>query len=270
MNMRKDKPLVSVLICSYNAERFIETTITSVLCQAYLNIELLILDNNSCDKTVETIKKITDKDKRVKLFIKKTNSGPYPGLNFLLECAKGKYIAINDHDDIWHKDKLSKQIEFLERYKEYVGCGSAIINWYEKYNRYFYRSQQSDASIAWHTSLVFRNKGFHYDLSVKIATDFYFMRNILCSRKKLIYNFQEPLVLRRIFRGNQNLSGRWMKNRSVMDILGLKIGLFDKLALLNRYVLPQELVERVVLWKYKNTIPSKYKESAERLLENII
>ena len=268
--MRKDKPLVSVLICSYNAERFIETTITSVLCQAYLNIELLILDNNSCDKTVEIIKKMADQDRRMRLFIKKTNIGPYPGLNFLLECAKGKYIAINDHDDIWHKDKLLEQIEFLEKYKEYVGCGSAIINWYEKYDRHFYRSQLSNASIAWHTSLVFRNKGFRYDLSIKIATDFYFMRNILCSHKKLIYNFQEPLVLRRIFMGNQNLSGRWMKNRSVMDILGLKIGLFDKLALLNRYLLPQELVERVVLWKYRNTIPSKYKESAERLLENVI
>ena len=92
--------LVSVLICSYNAEAFIESTVNSVLGKTYKKIELLILDNASSDNTVQILKNIKKKDSRLVIFTKKENVGAYPGLNFLLDKAKGSYIAINDHDDI--------------------------------------------------------------------------------------------------------------------------------------------------------------------------
>lgn len=270
-----EKPLVSVLICTYNAEKFIESTLLSVLKQTYSNIEILILNNASSDKSLDIINKFkilnsqSQSNSKINILNLQKNTGPYEGLNLLLNKAKGAYIAINDHDDIWHPDKLEKQINFLEKNKEYVGCGSAIINWYGKYNKKIYRSQPEKSDIAWHTSLVFRNNNFRYDTSVKIGTDFYFMKNVLCENKKLIYNFQEPLVLRRIFAGKQNLSGQWMKKIAFLDIFKLQIGWFDKIALLNRYVLPQEWVERMIVWGYGDTIPSHYEDYAKTLFSMI-
>lgn len=266
-----EKPLVSVLICTYNAEKFIESTLFSVLNQTYKKIEVLVLDNASTDKTLDIINKLqtlnskSQSNPKFQIINSRKNFGPYEGLNLLLNKAKGEYIAINDHDDIWQSGKLEKQIKFLETHHEYIGCGMAIINWHEKYDKYIYRTQPEKSDIAWHTSLVFRNNKYRYDTSVKIGTDFYFMKNILCGNKKLIYNFQEPLVLRRIFAGKQNLSGQWMKKISFMDIINLKIGWFDKLALFNRYVVPQEWVERMVVWRYSNNIPREYEDYTKTL-----
>ena len=254
------QPSVSVLCCSYNAEQFIEKTIRSVLNQTYKNFEILVLDNASTDKTVGLLRHIQKTDSRLVIISSKINYGPYPGLNLLLGKAKGTYVAINDHDDIWHPEKLKRQVIFLEKHNNFMGCGSAIINWYEKYNTYFYRSQQNKATIAWHTSLVFHNSGYRYDITVKLATDFYFMKNILCKNEKRIYNFQEPLVLRRIFKESNNLSGKWMKKMSLIEIIRLNVGVMDKLALFNRRIFPQEWVEWAVMRIFTNNIPGKYKE----------
>ncbi|MFA5136542.1 MAG: glycosyltransferase family A protein [Patescibacteria group bacterium] len=254
----KNKPLVSVLVCSYNAEQFILPTLRSVLDQTYREMEVLIWDNASHDLTTQLINELSQKDKRLQLYKSEKNIGPYAGLNRLLEKAKGEYIAINDHDDIWHSAKLEKQIAYLEQNPGYTGCGSAIINWYEKYNTTFYRSQPVRSDIAWHTSLVFRNGGYRYDASVPVGTDFYFMKNILSKNKKVIYNSQEPMVMRRIFKDSSNLSGKWMKKAPVSSIFKLKIGLFDRLALLNRRLFSQNWVEWMVVQFYKNNIPKKY------------
>lgn len=254
----KNKPLVSVLVCSYNAEKFILSTLRSVLDQTYKEMEVLVWDNASHDLTTQLINQLSQKDKRLQLYKSAQNIGPYAGLNRLLEKAKGDYIAINDHDDIWHPAKLEKQVVYLMKYSGYVGCGSAIINWYEKYNATFYRSQPVRSDIAWHTSLLFRNDGYRYNASVPVGTDFYFMKNILCKNKKVIHNFQEPMVMRRIFKDSGNLSGKWMKKVPVSSIFKLKIGLFDRLALLNRRLFSKDWVEWMVVQFYKSHIPEKY------------
>lgn len=247
------EPLVSVLICSYNAEAFIESTVQSVLGQTYRNIELLVLDNGSTDTTVKLLEQMQNADSRLIIIASKTNHGAYPGLNFLLEKAQGEYIAINDHDDIWHSEKLEKQIEYLKKYKGYVGCGTAIINWYEEFQKGILRTQPKEFTIAWHTSLVYRNEGFRYDTSKTVGTDFFFMQNILCKNGKKIHNFPEPYVLRRIWKGQKNLSSAWMKKMKYREIFNLKIPIFDKLALLNRKFLPSSLIE----WLLLNSIHKK-------------
>lgn len=244
------KNLLSILICSYNAERFIESTVNSILNQTYRNFELLVLDNASTDKTVEVLEKIQKKDKRLVVFAHKTNLGAYPGLNYLLDRAKGTYIAINDHDDIWHPDKLEKQIDYLEKHKGAVGCGTAILNWYEEYNKGILRTQPAEHTVAWHTSLVYRNNGYRYDTSYPVGTDFYFMKNILCADGAKLHNLSEPYVFRRIWKGQKNLSSNWMKKMNIASILTLRVPFIDKFALLMRRLLPPHLIE----WALFNVI----------------
>ena len=106
-----ENPLVSILIVTYNAEKTIWWTLASIFDQTYKNYEILILDNNSTDKTVETIKTLNNP--KIKVFSENQNLWPYKWLNYLLDYSKWKYVAIQDHDDIWYKEKIEKLIIFL-------------------------------------------------------------------------------------------------------------------------------------------------------------
>lgn len=112
--MIKKEPLVSIITPSYNAERYIEDTINSVLKQSYSNFEMLIVDDNSTDNTRKIVEKYSKQDKRIKLFILSEKGGASEARNKALKEAKGKYIAFLDSDDLWKPEKLEKQINFME------------------------------------------------------------------------------------------------------------------------------------------------------------
>jgi glycosyltransferase involved in cell wall biosynthesis len=175
------------------------------------------------------------------------NLGANGGLNYLLEKATGKYVAIQDHDDIRHPVKVGTQEEILEGNGSYVGCGTAIVNYYEKYDTFLLRRQPRLSRVAWHTSLVFGNSDRRYNSEVRVANDFHFMKHVLCANRRRIYNMDEPYVLRRIRADNSNLSGRWISLRNIGQILRVRISLFDKLALLHRLFLPNRLADYLVL-----------------------
>ena len=103
--------VVSIVMPSYNSERFIKNSIESVLNQTYPFWELLIVDDCSTDKTVEIIKSF--KDERIKLFQNKTNSGAALSRNWALKEAKGRWIAFLDSDDLWLPSKLEMQLQFM-------------------------------------------------------------------------------------------------------------------------------------------------------------
>lgn len=205
---------VSVLICTYNARKFLKPTIQSILDQSFKDFELLVLDNNSQDNTPRILKKLEAQDKRIKVFYGKENIGAYPGLNFLIDQASGKYIAINDHDDIWHPKKLDLQTRFLENNPAYVACGSWAINYNERSNKIIIDKNKKETKYVKHISLMFRNKNFRYDTSIKWKTDTYFMRYIL-SQKSNIFCIQRPLVIHRIREGKGNLNRKWVNIKSV-------------------------------------------------------
>ena len=252
-----DVPLVSVLICAYNAQKFIEATIRSIMAQTYRNIEILVLDNNSSDGTVAILEGLKRQEARLRLYGGKKNLGAYGGLNYLLERAAGTYIAIQDHDDLWHPDKIARQVDFLEKNHAYAGCGTAIVNHYEKYDTFLLRRRHAVSRIAWHTSLVFRNAGLRYNARLKIANDFLFMKHVLCGKGKRIYNLEEPYVLRQIRADGSNLSTEWINLRNLKEILFVRIGLFDKLALLNRLLLPDRLADYLVMGILRKNIMSR-------------
>ena len=117
MNELKDYGLVSIIMPSYNASRFITESIKSVIVQTYQNWELLIADDCSKDSSVEVIKKIIDKDQRIKLISLLKNVGAAAARNVAIEHANGQYIAFLDSDDVWEPEKLERQLAFMKENK---------------------------------------------------------------------------------------------------------------------------------------------------------
>jgi len=108
-----DEPLVSVNIPVYNAQEFIERTIRSALNQTYKNIELIILDDGSTDKTSKIIKEAQKGDSRIQYYYQE-NQGISQARNRLFELSKGEYIAFLDHDDQWSPEKLEIQVTLFK------------------------------------------------------------------------------------------------------------------------------------------------------------
>ena len=108
--------LVSIIMPSYNAARFIGESINSVLLQTYSNWELLIVDDCSKDNSVEVVRKFANIDKRVVLFSLEKNVGAAAARIVAIEHAQGQYIAFLDSDDVWDEYKLEKQLAFMKQY----------------------------------------------------------------------------------------------------------------------------------------------------------
>ena len=110
--------LVSIIIPTFNSAKFLSQTIESALNQTYKNTEIIIVDDNSTDKTVEIIKNYQNKNSKIKFYkiknYKKTGSGSgSKPRNFGIKKSKGKYIAFLDSDDLWEKNKLQRQVETI-------------------------------------------------------------------------------------------------------------------------------------------------------------
>lgn len=111
----REEPLVSIITPLYNSEKYIGETIESVLNQTYKNWEMLIVDDCSKDNGVKIVNEYVLKDKRIKLFRNEKNEGVSFSRNRAIDLSQGKYIAFLDSDDLWKKEKLEKQISFMEK-----------------------------------------------------------------------------------------------------------------------------------------------------------
>lgn len=105
---------VSVITPVYNAEKYLRSTIDSVLNQTYKNIEIILVDDCSTDNSAEIIKDIMGKHPEVVYFKQSDNWGAGAARNKALEIARGQYVAFLDSDDLWIFNKIEKQICFMK------------------------------------------------------------------------------------------------------------------------------------------------------------
>ena len=119
--------LVSVIMPTYNAGKYLAGSIDSILGQTYQNLELLITDDCSDDDTRQILKDYAQKDQRVKVAYLKENSGPAIARNRSIERARGRYIAFCDCDDRWMPEKLEKQIAHMTRKDCALSSSSYLI-----------------------------------------------------------------------------------------------------------------------------------------------
>lgn len=127
MNTLLNNPLVSVVIATYNGERFLAEQLESILDQTYTNIEVIAVDDCSTDNTVAILKKYAAQDSRIKVVINEANIGYVRNFEKGLKLASGDYIAPSDQDDIWKKEKIEVLLGEIDGH-DIVYSNSALID----------------------------------------------------------------------------------------------------------------------------------------------
>ena len=150
MNQELVDSLVSIITPCYNSEKYISDTIESVIKQKYKNWEMIIVDDFSSDNSVQIIEKYVKLDSRIILVKLDSNKGAGYARNKAIKKAKGQYYAFLDSDDLWNCDKLSVQIQFMEK--------NNIAFSYSNYNLI-----ESD-NILKNRNILFKDKVNYYDL----------------------------------------------------------------------------------------------------------
>lgn len=118
-------PVFSIVLCTYNAEAYLDECMQSLLQQTFADYELIIVDDGSSDGTLPYLRSLTDP--RIRLIPLETNHGLIFARNRGFDEAKGRYIAIMDADDIAHPQRLEEQLKVLES-GEIDVCGSFHIS----------------------------------------------------------------------------------------------------------------------------------------------
>lgn len=120
-------PLVSVLMTSFNREKYIAEAIESVLASSYSHFELIVSDDGSRDRTVEIVRSYAARDERVKLFVNDSNLGDYPNRNKAASYAAGKYLKYVDADDYIYPKGLEILVDMMEQFPE-AGWGLCSLD----------------------------------------------------------------------------------------------------------------------------------------------
>jgi glycosyltransferase involved in cell wall biosynthesis len=122
-------PRVSVVLPSYNHERFVARALDSILAQTYQDFEIIITDDGSTDRSIDVLRTYERKDMRIKLFLNRFNYETHT-LNKCVQQARGDYIAVAHSDDEFAPSKLEQQVNFLDKHPEVAAVFTAarIVN----------------------------------------------------------------------------------------------------------------------------------------------
>lgn len=137
---------ISVIMLTYNHEKYIEKAVQSVCAQqGDFQLEIIIGDDCSTDNTAEVIDKLAAKHKKIKIFRPEKNIGMHANLKKCLSLAEGDYISMCEGDD-WYISpyKLQMQMEFLEKNKDCVMCSHSYIEYNQKEDKYSTINYQQD------------------------------------------------------------------------------------------------------------------------------
>lgn len=255
---------VSILLTSYNHGRYLKKSIDSILNQTYKDFELIIVDDCSTDDSYSIIEGYNDK--RIKKIRHEVNIG-YCMTKELVKSFKGKYFAIAHSDDIWEKEKLEKQVKYLDENSNVAAC----FTWVKLIN-------EQDEEIKSNNGAVYTDFNVENRTRYEWLNHFFYKGNCLCHPSVLLRKdaqLDENLFVRGL--GSFPDLYRWVKlclhhdiyvypeklscfrvrengkNTSGVNKANLIRNYFDFLPLLNLY---KDLTEEEFLKVFKET--SKY------------
>lgn len=228
------KPLVSIVMPVYNAQDYLAEAINSILAQTYQSFEFIIIDDASTDGSLEIINKYQKRYPKIIKVIsvkKNLNRGGDHCANLGIECARGKYIARMDADDISLPSRLEKQVEFLEKNPKVflLGSNAYVIDKKGKIigdklepssSKEIYKSYTRFHPII-HPSATYRrfvgNKKFSYKIRYDANNDYYTFFSLIC-QGSVFRNLEEKLIYYRIHEKNDtfvNMKGKFMNTLKI-------------------------------------------------------
>lgn len=228
-------PKVSIILTTYNRSQLLNRSIKSVLNQSFGDWELIVINDFSADNTQDVLDNWQKQDLRIKVINNSENSaasnGIYKNLNKGIEISRGKYIARLDDDDEWaDKDKLKKQVYFLENNQEYVICGGGVIvtddNNKELF-RYFKNINDSEirrralfANPFSHSTVMFLKeaaKKVGYYSPLRYAEDWDLWLKLGGIGK--FYNFPEYFAIYRMTLKNESFIHQRLQSKTILGII---------------------------------------------------
>lgn len=207
--------LVSIIMPSYNASRFIAESIKSVLAQTYQDWELLVVDDGSSDNSVDIINSYMSGDKRIKLF-QGGHHGAAEARNIGIRQAEGRYVAFLDSDDVWVPTKLELQINFMKQ----GGHAFIFSNYYvmDEESRHTGKTVKVPTSISYHeylrntiigclTVIIDRKQTGYFEMPIIRSSHDMALWLLIMRRGFKAYGQQETLAGYRMV-GNSNTSNK--------------------------------------------------------------
>ncbi len=228
-------PTVSVLTPVYNTNHeHLRQCIESILNQTYTDFEFIILNDSPENTELEKLI-LSYKDKRIRYVKNDKNIGISRSRNKLIELARGKYIAIFDHDDISHKTRLEKQVKFLDE-NPYVGVVGAWAHWFGAQD-FIRKNPEYDTDIKirltdvcaiMHTTAIIRKSvlienDVRYEEQYTPAEDYRLWGQLM--QYTDFHNIQEVLVE---YRCDKNNASHRMKTRQTIVHESIKIQICNK------------------------------------------
>jgi len=245
---------ISVITVSYNAEKYLESTIHSVLSQNHKDVEYIIVDGNSKDNTVQIIRKFEDK---ISKWISEPDKGMFDALNKGISMATGDVIGMLHTDDFYpNEDVLSAVSDAFEKhgvdivygdleYVDPIDTKKVFRKWIGKP---YVRSRFTKGWMPAHTTFYFKRNLIQrfglYDLFFKTASDYEFMLRYMYRNNASAYYLPKMLVTMRIGgMSNISLKNRIAANRNdrlAMEANGIPfpflVSLLKPLSKLHQYI----------------------------------
>lgn len=106
------QPLVAIVLCTYNGEKYLRPQLDSILSQSWQALEIIICDDGSTDSTPSILQEYQQKDQRIRYQINARNLGYNKNFEQAFQMAKADYIAISDQDDIWESNKIAIMMDY--------------------------------------------------------------------------------------------------------------------------------------------------------------
>ncbi|MBN2374685.1 glycosyltransferase family 2 protein [bacterium] len=210
------KPKITVLMPVYNCYKYIGCAVESILGQTYRDFEFLIIDDGSNDCTLDIVKRLQNRDPRIRLIRNEREKGVAGALNTGIDKAQGEFIARMDGDDISLPDRFKLQSDFLDRNSDVGVCGSWVIQIGCQPNRIIrYPGGNEEIvarllfeSVIAHPAVMMRrdlfDSGIRYNTEARHAEDYDLW--VRCRTSTRFHNIQKALLLYR--RHQENISNR--------------------------------------------------------------
>ncbi len=222
---------VSIILPNYNSSEYLEETLKSIIGQSYEDWNLYIIDDNSNIETLKVLKKY-ENTKKIKIIYSKENKGAGYCRNLGIKYSYSQYLAFIDSDDLWMKDKLHEQINFMEKNNiKFSYTAYSAFNEKNERERSVYPPKQfnyqdfiKNTSIATSTMIIAREILDNIEFSdTKICEDYFFKCSLL---KKIgrAYLLEKILTKYRIRKNSlqsnklKNLYWIWKINREMNEL----------------------------------------------------